>query len=180
MEIDVGLCGWGWNKGGWGGSDRDTTAYFTAQESPGVCVVTDTTKAAPNIELSAQPPSNAPAEMMMILWWAYNERLTMTTKLSKLTWCTFIMCHIRHLFIADTIPQQRGKWRPTLRKWRNLPQLTTPRSTGGGKLNSAASPGYRLLWKEIDRKLKISKRGLTTRTLKGEITPYKCKKTISF
>ena len=66
------------------------------------------------------------------------------------------------------------------RKWRNLPQLTTPRSTGGGKLNSAASPGYRLLWKEIDRKLKISKRGLTTRTLKGEITPYKCKKTISF
>ena len=30
--------------------DRDTTAYFTAQESPAVCVVTDTTKAAPNIE----------------------------------------------------------------------------------------------------------------------------------
>ena len=40
---------------GWG--DRDTTAYFSAQESPGVCVVTDTTKAAPNIELSAHPPS---------------------------------------------------------------------------------------------------------------------------
>ena len=39
-----------------GGGDRDTTAYFTAQESPGVCVVTDTTKAAPNIELSAHPP----------------------------------------------------------------------------------------------------------------------------
>ena len=53
--------------GGLGGGDRDTTAYFTAQESPGVCVVTDTSKAAPNIELSAHSTGSqsAPTEMRM-------------------------------------------------------------------------------------------------------------------
>ena len=73
-----------------------------------MCVVTDTTKAAPNIELSAHRTLNAPTEMRMMAKSTVNYFPLAGEDKGGVGDHMMIM-NFRYLFIVDSIPQQRGK-----------------------------------------------------------------------